>query len=81
MAENGGSVSVKDQLFGKIALKNKLVSETQLKECLAIVGETANGDDLAAVLLHKGYIGEKHAGAIRSKVDSMGDKKGDGNHK
>lgn len=70
MADGGGSkVSTKDQMFGRLALKNKLISEEQLKECLALVKNADNGTDLGAVLLSKGYIGENHERAIRKKVD------------
>ncbi|MGE3165557.1 MAG: type IV pilus twitching motility protein PilT [Planctomycetota bacterium] len=70
MSEVGGArVSSKDQLFGRLALKNKLVTEEQIKECLGLVGQAGNGADLGSVLLNKGYIAENHERAIRKKVE------------
>jgi len=54
-----------DQLFGKIALKNNLVSEADLRAALA---KKPAGTSLADFLVQNGAIGEKHAQAITSKV-------------
>ena len=55
-----------DQLFGKIALKNNLVTESDLRKALT---EMPAGSDLATYLVSKGSVSEKHAGAIRRKVE------------
>ena len=55
-----------DQLFGKIALKNNLVSEADLRKALT---ELPAGIDLASYLVSKGNVSEKHATAIRRKVE------------
>lgn len=68
MAQTGGSkASARDQLFGRLALKNKLIDDAKLQECLALVG--SNGSSLGDVLLAKGYIAEGHKAAIQRKVD------------
>ena len=55
-----------DQLFGRIALKNNLITEEQLRGALAELGP---GEDLAGHLVARGQISEKHATAIRRKVE------------
>jgi twitching motility protein PilT len=71
-----------DLLFGKIAIKNRLVSEAQLKECLEILerrsGDKAggsaggNGERLGKVLLEKGYISASHFQAIAGRIRQVG---------
>ncbi|MEM7164595.1 MAG: type IV pilus twitching motility protein PilT [Planctomycetota bacterium] len=68
MAQTGGSrVSARDQLFGRLALKNKLIDDAKLEECLELVGD--NGTSLGDVLLAKGYIAEAHKTAIQKRVE------------
>jgi twitching motility protein PilT len=55
-----------DKLFGKIALKNKLITEELLRKSLA---ELPTGSDLASFLVSKGRVSEKHATQIRQKVE------------
>jgi twitching motility protein PilT len=45
-----------DVLFGKIVLKNRLVDEGKLKECLGLLQEEGNGKGLGKVLVEKGYL-------------------------
>lgn len=52
-------------LFGKIALKNKLVDESQLRDVLSKLEE---GGDLGEALVKEGIVSEAHARAIRKKV-------------
>ena len=75
---SGGAVrpSPADQLFGKIALKNNLVTEAALRQALT---EMPGGTDLASYLVSKGAVSEKHATAIRQKVkERLGDGGGGG---
>ncbi len=63
-----------DQLFGKIALKNNLVTESDLRKAL---NELPAGSDLASYLVSKGSVTEKHASAISRKVqERLGDSGG-----
>ncbi len=69
--------SQQDFLFGKIAMKNRLVNEAQLQECMDLLDKTTgngggNGATLGKVLLQKGYITASHYQAISGKVNSMG---------
>jgi twitching motility protein PilT len=55
-----------DQLFAKVALKNKLVTEDQIKEC-------SGSGPLGKSLLEKGYLSEKQHAAIAKYVqDKLG---------
>ena len=65
-----GSLSGVDQVFAKIALKNNLVTQEQIKECATILQD--HGGDLGTVLQGKGYLSENHANAIRRKAESVG---------
>ncbi len=68
-------ISSTDQIFGRIAIKNNLISQEQLQECVAIL-EQGNGDkDLAGILVGKGYLSESHVGAIRRRVEKMAQEK------
>jgi len=64
--QSGVRPSPADQLFGKIALKNNLLTEDQLRQSIA---ELSAGSDLASTLVAKGLVSEKHATAIRQKVE------------
>ncbi len=55
-----------DQLFGKIALKNNLLTEEQLLRSLS---ELPAGGDLASFLVEAGRVSEKHATQIRKRVE------------
>ncbi|MCA8959177.1 MAG: PilT/PilU family type 4a pilus ATPase [Planctomycetes bacterium] len=70
MSESGSSLSSVDQVFARIALKNNLVTQEQVKECMALVAQGKG--DLGAVLQSKGYLSENHVTAIRRKADSVG---------
>ncbi len=52
-------------MFGRIALKNKLVDEATLKQ---VMSELPAGADLGAVLVKQGLISEQHAEAIQKKI-------------
>ncbi|MDC3252057.1 hypothetical protein OAU96_04040 [Planctomycetota bacterium] len=52
-------------MFGRIALKNKLVDEATLKK---VMSELPAGADLGAVLVKQGLISEQHAEAIQKKI-------------
>jgi twitching motility protein PilT len=67
--------SQEDVLFGKIAVKNRLVNETQLKECLSLAEKAGNGQTLGKVLLAKGYISTSQFQAIAGRVKQAGDVK------
>ena len=57
-----------DVLFGKIAVKNRLIDEAKLKECLAFLEKNGNGLSLGKLLLKKGMISPNHYKAIAEKV-------------
>jgi twitching motility protein PilT len=70
-----------DVLFGKIALKNKLVSQEQVEECIRIRKQLAHRKeganvDLGTIILKKGYINEKQYRAIvRTQKAKLGKRK------
>jgi len=70
MSEQAGMSDVRptrqDQMFGKIALKNNLLTEEQLSQSFS---ELPPGMNLGAFLVTKGRVSEKHASAIRRKVE------------
>ncbi|MFN0057046.1 MAG: type IV pilus twitching motility protein PilT [Planctomycetota bacterium] len=74
MPENAPvQLSNADQMFLKIALKNNLVTQEQLRECTTLLQRGGTNGDLADLLLAKGYVAENHIGAIRRKIESMAD--------
>ena len=66
------SISARDQRFGKIVLKNNLVSEAQLRECLALLEKSSGKADLPAVLVAKGYLAEDMARKVLAKIQEQG---------
>ena len=66
-----------DQLFGKIALKNNLIDEAQLKEAMALL-EKGEGADLASILVAKGKVKEEIAAKISAKAKQMAGSEGGG---
>ncbi|MEM7260656.1 MAG: PilT/PilU family type 4a pilus ATPase [Planctomycetota bacterium] len=77
MSGSGSQLSGVDQVVAKIALKNGLVTQEQVKECAGLLSQ-GGGADLAAVLQSKGYIKEQHATAMRKKAESVGSGGGGG---
>ena len=59
-----------DVLFGKIAIKNRLVDEAKLRECLGIV-QAENGTSLGKVLLAKGYLKPAQYQAIANHIQKL----------
>ena len=58
-----------DVLFGKIAVKNKVVDEGKIKECFDLLARGAdNGGGLGKLLLSKGYITATQLRLIESHV-------------
>jgi twitching motility protein PilT len=60
-----------DILFGKVAIKNKLATADQVRECLGILEKTdrsANGNSLGRLLLQKGYLQPNQYQAITQHV-------------
>ncbi len=57
-----------DVLFGKIAVKNRLVDEAKVMECLRFLEKNGNGISLGELLLKKGFISQAHFDAISSRV-------------
>ncbi len=49
-----------DLLFGRLAIKHKIVTEDQVRECLALVQTNGGGRPLGKVLVSKGYISANH---------------------
>jgi twitching motility protein PilT len=63
-----------DVLFGKIAIKNKLVDAEKVRDCLTLVERGGNGKALGKVLLEKGYITSGHFQAISMRVRELSSK-------
>jgi twitching motility protein PilT len=61
-----------DVLFGKIAVKNKVVDEGKIKECFALLAKGADkGGGLGKLLLRKGYITANQFRLIESHVQKL----------
>jgi twitching motility protein PilT len=64
-----------DVLFGKIAIKNRIVDASKVRECLALldaVGDKeGNGKSLGKLLLEKGYLNATHYQAIETHVQKL----------
>ena len=73
-----GVPTPEDVLFGKIAIKNRLASTDQVRECLGILEQNGSGVDLGRVLLKKGYISAAQFQAISNHVKSLREKNGPG---
>ncbi len=58
---------IEDVLFGRVALKHRLVDATILRECSEIV-ERRGGDELGKVLVAKGHITPKKYRAVAAEV-------------
>ena len=62
-------VKVRDLFLGKLAIKNGLVSETQVRECLPLVGQREEWGTLGQVLLAHRYLDDaKLAGLERMRA-------------
>ena len=61
-----------DVLFGRLAVKNNLVSEGQVRECMALVERMGNGQNIGAVLVQKGYLSAQHYKALLERVQKLG---------
>lgn len=59
-----------DRLFGKIAVKNKLADEKQVRKCLAAL-DKSGGQGLGKMLLEKGLIGPWEFKRISARVKEM----------
>lgn len=58
-----------DVLFGKIALKNRLVDEAKIKECLGLLASgSGGGEGLGRLLVAKGYLTPAQCRAIDEHV-------------
>ncbi|MBN1444331.1 MAG: hypothetical protein JXA90_16590, partial [Planctomycetes bacterium] len=57
-----------DVLFGKIAVRNRLVEEAQIKQCLALLERDGNGKPLGKLLLERGMISPGQFRAIEAHV-------------
>ena len=60
-----------DILFGKIAVKNRLVDEAQIQKAMALIERSGNGQGLGKLLLSKGVINPSQFQAIQSAVQKM----------
>ena len=65
-------VAPADELFARIALKNQLVNEEKLDECLALIQRGNGRASLGEILLEKRYINEKHFKLIQDKIENFG---------
>jgi twitching motility protein PilT len=61
-----------DVLFGRLAVKNNLVNEGQVRECMALLERAGNGQSLGVVLVKKGYLSEQHYKALSERVKKLG---------
>ncbi|MBI4601541.1 MAG: type IV pilus twitching motility protein PilT [Planctomycetes bacterium] len=59
-----------DLLFGKIAVKNKLVDEARVRECLGLLQGSGNGG-LGKLLLQRGYLTAGQYQAIQAHVQKL----------
>lgn len=59
-----------DVLFGNIAVRNKIVTETQIKECLQLQQKNGQRLSLGQILVKKGYISSNHYQQITQIVGS-----------
>ena len=62
-----------DDLYGRVALHNKLATRRQIEECAEVIaGAVAAGRprySLASVLISKGFLSEPAAAALQKAVD------------
>ncbi len=63
-------------LFGKIAIKNRIASPEQVRECLGFLEKNGSGLDLGRVLLKKGYISAAQFQAISNHLKGILEKNG-----
>src|SRR5690349_6157760 len=63
-------------LWGRIALHNKLLTQKQWEECVEVFRKMGGKTPIDKILIHKGYLQEKHADLIRKKVQDILDKQG-----
>lgn len=61
-----------DVLFGRIAIKNKLVQAEQVRDCLSLLEKAGNGNaTLGQVLVQKGFINAAQCQAIQQHVQKV----------
>jgi twitching motility protein PilT len=68
--------SQEDVLFGKIAIKNRIASEAQVRECIGLLEANGGGVDLGKILLKKGYISAPQYQAITNHLRAILEKNG-----
>ena len=61
-----------DVLFGRIAIRNKIVTENQVKECLQLLQNNGHSLSLGKILVKKGYITASHYQQIAKAVEAQG---------
>ncbi|MEM7261418.1 MAG: hypothetical protein AAF488_05460, partial [Planctomycetota bacterium] len=60
-----------DVLFGKVAIKNKLVDEMRVKRCMALIEKEGNGKALGRFMVEKGLLSVEQYRAIEAHVKKM----------
>jgi twitching motility protein PilT len=60
-----------DVLFGKIAVKNRLVDVDKVRECLTLLDRGGNGGGLGKLLVQKGYLNASQYQAIANHLQKM----------
>ena len=55
-------------LWGRIAVFNKLITQQQWEECVEVYRKGGGKTPIDKILIHKGYLPEKHAEVIRHKI-------------
>jgi twitching motility protein PilT len=71
-----GAPTQEDILFGKIAIKNRIATEAQVRECIALLEKNGVGIDLGKILLKKGYISAAQYQAISNHLRGIKEKNG-----
>jgi len=60
-----------DVLFGRIAVKNQLVEESKVRECLGLIDKNGGGQSLGKLLVAKGYLKPGQYEAISNHVQKV----------
>jgi twitching motility protein PilT len=60
-----------DLLFGRIAVKNQLVDEGKVRECLVLLDKNGGAESLGKFLVAKGYLNASQYKAISSHVEKV----------
>jgi twitching motility protein PilT len=65
-----------DLLFGRIAVKNRILDEVKLKKCLALLEQATNAPPLGKFLLEKGLISDEQFRAVSAHLRKVRENEG-----